>query len=253
MIIIKSIDQWIDIFRGLAKEEKTIGLVPTMGALHRGHLSLMEKSVEDNDFTAATIFVNPTQFNNPDDLTNYPETWDDDVAALESAGVDYLLYPAYEDLYRDKYTYKVIETEYSNDLCGTARPGHFDGVLTVIIKLLNITKATRAYFGEKDWQQYHLIKGMTEAFFIETEIIPCPLVREDNGLAMSSRNKRLTDEENEIAPLFNKTISSGADVEVMKKILTNSGFTVDYLKIIDDRIFGAVFLGEVRLIDNVRI
>ena len=253
MIIIKSIDEWIEIFKGLAKEEKTIGLVPTMGALHIGHMSLMEKSIEDNDVTAATIFVNPTQFNNPGDLTNYPVTWDEDVAKLETAGVDYLLYPAYEDLYRDDYTYKVIETEYSQDLCGTARPGHFDGVLTVIIKLLNITRATRAYFGEKDWQQYHLIKGMADAFFIETEIVPCPLVREKSGLAMSSRNKRLTEEEWEIAPIFHNTISSGADVDVMKKILANSGFNVDYLKIIDDRIFGAVFLGEVRLIDNVKI
>jgi len=253
MTIIKSIDQWISIFKNLVKEEKTIGLVPTMGALHEGHMSLIKTSTSENDVTAATIFVNPTQFNNPDDLSNYPVTWEDDVAKLETAGVDYLLYPEYEDLYRDAYRYKLMETDYSNDLCGTARPGHFDGVLTVVMKLINITKATKAYFGEKDWQQYQLIKRMTEAFFIDTEIISCPLIREESGLALSSRNKRLTEEQKEIAPLFYKTISSGVDVGVMKNILKNSGFVIDYLKIKDNRIFGAVFLGEVRLIDNVRI
>ena len=216
-------------------------------------MSLIEASIKENEITAATIFVNPTQFNNPDDLTNYPITWDEDVSKLEAAGVDYLLYPEYEDLYRNAYRYKVIETDYSNDLCGTARPGHFDGALTVVMKLLNITKATKAYFGEKDWQQYQLIKGMTESFFIDTEIVPCPLIREESGLALSSRNKRLTEEQHKIAPLFYKTISSAADIEDMRKELKSKGFEIDYLKIKDNRLFGAVFLGEVRLIDNVSI
>ena len=253
MIIIKSINQWINIFKEKQKESKTVGLIPTMGALHVGHISLMEKSVKENDLTAVTIFVNPTQFNNPDDLSNYPVTWDEDIKKLEAAGVDYLLYPSYEDLYRDAYHYKVMETEYSHDLCGTARPGHFDGVLTVVLKLLCISRATKAYFGEKDWQQYQLIKGMTEAFFIDTEIVPCPLIREESGLAMSSRNKRLTAEHKKIAPLFYETISSGKDVDQMKKDLINKGFIIDYLKIKESRVFGAVFLGEVRLIDNVSI
>ncbi|MBI9097701.1 MAG: pantoate--beta-alanine ligase [Spirochaetaceae bacterium] len=253
MIIVKSIDQWIGIFKDYQKNEQSVGLVPTMGALHRGHMSLIERSVKENEITAATIFVNPTQFNNPDDLTSYPVTWDEDVVLLENAGVDYLLYPSYKDVYRDNYRYKVVETEYSNDLCGSARPGHFDGVLTVVMKLLNITRATKAYFGEKDWQQYQLIKGMTEAFFIDTEIISCPLIREESGLALSSRNKRLTEEHKMIAPLFYKTISSGSNIEQMKKELTECGFVIDYLKIKDSRIFGAVFLGEVRLIDNVSI
>jgi pantoate--beta-alanine ligase len=243
MIIINSIDQWITIFKGFRKEKKSIGLIPTMGALHEGHMSLMERSIRENELTAATIFVNPTQFNNPDDLTNYPVTWDEDVAKLESSGVDYLLSPTYKDLYRDAYKYKIIETEYSHDLCGTARPGHFDGVLTVVMKLLNITGATKTYFGEKDWQQYRLIKG----------IVSCPLIREESGLAMSSRNKRLTAEQKKMAPLFFKTISSGKNTETMKKELTDSGFVIDYLKIKDNRVFGAVFLGEVRLIDNVSI
>lgn len=253
MIIIKSIQEWRDTFGKLKKEGKTVGLVPTMGALHSAHISLVEHSIKKNDITAVSIFVNPTQFNNPDDLTNYPETREDDEAKLEASEVDYLLYPAYDDMYRDNYRYKVIETEYSKDLCGTARPGHFDGVLTVVMKLLNMTKATKAYFGEKDWQQFQLIKDMAETFFIDTEIISCPLIREKSGLAMSSRNKMLTTEELERAPLFNKTISSGKKVEEMKEELTSLGFKVDYLKIKEDRIFGAVFLGKARLIDNVRL
>ena len=253
MTIIKTIEEWRKIFRALKKEEKTVGLVPTMGALHKAHISLVENSTNENEITAVSIFVNPTQFNNPDDLNNYPETWKDDVAKLEEAGVDYLLYPAYDDMYGDDYRYKVIETEYSGDLCGTARPGHFDGVLTVVMKLLNMTKATKAYFGEKDWQQYQLIKDMAETFFIDTEIIPCPLIREKSGLAMSSRNKMLTEEELELAPLFNKTITSKKTIEEMKEKLTSYGFKVDYLKIKGNRIFGAVFLGKARLIDNVQI
>ncbi len=253
MKIIKSIEEWRYIFKKHKTNGKTVGLVPTMGALHGAHISLVGHSVKDNDLTAVSIFVNPTQFNNPDDLTNYPETWESDVAKLEAAGVDYLLYPAYEDMYRDNYRYKLIETEYSGDLCGTARPGHFDGVLTVVMKLLNMTKATKAYFGEKDWQQFQLIKDMAETFFIDTEIIPCPLIREKSGLAMSSRNKMLTTEELERAPLFNKTISSGKTIAEMKEELTSLGFKVDYLKKKEGRIFGAVFLGKARLIDNVKI
>ena len=253
MQIIKSVDQWIKIFKAKQKEGKTVGLIPTMGALHAGHMSLIKRSISENQLTAATIFINPTQFNNPDDLNNYPITWDEDIAKLKSVGVDYLLYPSYEDLYRDAYRYKVIETEFSKDLCGAARPGHFDAVLTIVMKLLNITRATQAYFGEKDWQQYHLIKAMTQTFFMDTKIIPCPLIREENGLAMSSRNKRLTDEQKKIAPLFYQTISSQMDLAQMKKELSNNGFIIDYLQILDKRIFGAVFLGEVRLIDNVCI
>jgi pantoate--beta-alanine ligase len=253
MIIITSIEEWRKTFTKFKKGNKTVGLVPTMGALHAAHISLVNQSTKDNDITAVSIFVNPTQFNNPDDLTNYPATWDEDVAKLEAAKVDYLLYPAYEDMYRDNYRFKVIETEYSGDLCGTARPGHFDGVLTVVMKLLNMTKATKAYFGEKDWQQFQLVKDMAGTFFIDTEIIPCPLIREKSGLAMSSRNKMLTEEELEIAPFFNKTLSSGLPVEKMKEELTSHGFKVDYLKIKEGRIFGAVFLGKARLIDNVRI
>lgn len=253
MQIIKSVDQWINLFKEIQKESRTVGLIPTMGALHAGHISLIKRSLSENQVTAATIFINPTQFNNPDDLSNYPTTWDEDIAKLKSVGVDYLLYPKYEDLYRDAYRYKVIETEYAKDLCGATRPGHFDGVLTIVMKLINITRATNAYFGEKDWQQYHLIKGMAETFFMDTKIVPCPLIREESGLAMSSRNKLLTDAHKKIAPLFYRTISSQMDLDQMEKALRKNGFVIDYLKILDKRIFGAVFLGKVRLIDNVCI
>ncbi len=253
MTIIKSIDKWIELFKEKQMTGATIGLVPTMGALHEGHISLIKKSVGENEITAATIFVNPTQFNNPDDLSKYPSTWDKDIEKLEEAGADYLLYPTYDDLYRDAYRYKIIESEFSNDLCGSTRPGHFDGVLTVVMKLLNISRASKAYFGEKDWQQYQLIKGMTEAFFIDTEIVPCPLIREESGLALSSRNKLISQENRTIAPLLYKVISSGIKIENMKKQLTDNGFVIDYLEKKENRIFAAVFLGEVRLIDNVSI
>ncbi len=253
MKIIQSIEEWRDRFRDLKTEGKTTGFVPTMGALHKAHISLVDRAVRENDICAVSIYLNPTQFNNPDDLRAYPVTWEADAAELEAAGADYLLYPSYEDMYRDDYRYKVIETDYSRDLCGTARPGHFDGVLTVVMKLLGMTRATRAYFGEKDWQQYRLIRGMAEAFFLDTAIVPCPLVREKSGLAMSSRNKMLTPDELETAPLFYKTISSGKSIEEMRRELENSGFTVDYLKKQENRIFGAVFLGKARLIDNVPV
>ncbi len=253
MTIIKSIDKWIELFKEKQMTGATIGLVPTMGALHEGHISLIKKSVGENEITAATIFVNPTQFNNPDDLSKYPLTWDEDIEKLERAGADYLLYPTYDDLYRDAYRYKIIESEFSNDLCGSTRSGHFDGVLTVVMKLLSISRATKAYFGEKDWQQYQLIKGMTEAFFIDTKIVPCPLIREESGLALSSRNKLISQENRMIAPLLYKTISSGIKIENMKKQLIDNGFVIDYLEKKENRIFAAVFLGEVRLIDNVSI
>ncbi len=253
MEIIRSVQQWKQIFNNLDNRKKSVGFVPTMGALHRGHLSLVERAVEENEISAVSIFINPTQFNNPDDLKNYPATWEEDVTKLENAGVHYLLYPQYQEMYPDDFRYKVMETDYSGDLCGTARPGHFDGVLTIVMKLLQITKPSRAYFGEKDWQQYRLIKGMAEAFFLDTEIIPCPLIRENSGLAMSSRNKLLTPGELSKAPLFYKTLHSGKSLKEMGSTLEENGFKVDYLKIREGRIFGAVFLGKARLIDNVPV
>ncbi|MCK5155407.1 MAG: pantoate--beta-alanine ligase [Spirochaetales bacterium] len=235
---------------------RSIGFVPTMGALHEGHLSLIHQSKQENDITCTSIFVNPAQFDNPEDLENYPVTWDDDIVALEAAGLDMLLYPAQGSMYPDNYTYKVVEQELSREFCGEFRSGHFDGVLTVVTKLLNLTHADRAYFGEKDWQQLVLLRRMAEAFFMETDIVPCPTVRADSGLALSSRNENLTPDERRIAPWLYKIISSEMTVAEMRETLEGKGFRVEYLKEFEDReskkrLLAAVYLGNVRLIDNV--
>ena len=251
MKIIKSIAKWRKVFRDLQGTD--VGFVPTMGFLHQGHMSLVEKSVAENKITAVSIFVNPTQFNNQSDLDSYPIDLERDRQMLLEAGVDYLLEPTYDELYNDGFRYKVCENQQSLDLCGAKREGHFTGVLTVVMKLLNITKATKAYFGEKDWQQLQLISGMAEAFFMDTQIVGCPIVREDSGLALSSRNKLIAEDHKAIAPYLHETISSGLPVDEMKKALEEKGFKIDYLKEKDGRIFVAAFLGSVRLIDNVKL
>lgn len=249
--VIKQINEWKEIRNSL--HDKSIGFVPTMGALHEGHLSLIRKSIEENDVTVVSIFVNPTQFNDKNDFKNYPTTFENDLEKLETEGVDYLFYPDYKDIYNDDFRYEVNEKELSKTLCGAHRPGHFTGVLTVVMKLLNIIKADKAYFGEKDYQQYLLIKGMAEAFFMDCEIIPLPLIREEDGLAMSSRNKLLTDNERKLAPKFYEWLSSGKSIDEIKQGLENDGFIIDYIEEIENGRFGAVHLGKVRLIDNVKI
>ncbi len=251
MEVISSIQRWREIFRSALG--KRVGFVPTMGYLHQGHISLVERAKAENEVVAVSIFVNPTQFNNQEDLQCYPVSLDEDKRCLQELGVDYLLLPDYKELYGDDYRYKVSENSYSQDLCGAARPGHFDGVLTVVMKLLQITKASKAYFGQKDWQQYQLVKGMAQAFFLDTQIVGCPTVREDSGLALSSRNKLLTDEHRKIAPLLHQIIKEKLPLADKKKKLEAKGFRVDYLKEKEGRIFVAAFLGKVRLIDNVAI
>lgn len=248
--VITNLNSWFDIRNTLGG---SLGFVPTMGALHKGHQSLIKKSLKENDFTLVSIFVNPTQFNDKDDFENYPKTFNDDYSMLEECGVDYLLIPEYDSLFPDNYKYRVTETEYSKILEGAQRPGHFDGVLTIVIKLLNIAKADKAYFGEKDFQQYTLIEGMTTAFFINTKIIPCETVRESDGLAYSSRNLRLTEEQRLKAPLFSSLLSSKKNIGELILELKQNGFEVDYIKEMDNRRYGAVYLGNVRLIDNVKI
>lgn len=233
--------------------KRSIGFVPTMGALHEGHLSLVERSKKECDFTVVSIFLNPTQFDNPNDLNKYPSDLTGDLKSLEKAGVDLVWTPQFEDLYPDKFCYKVTEVENSRDLCGASRPGHFDGVLSVVMKLLNIVGPTKAFFGEKDFQQLELVKGMVNAFFMKVEIVPCPTVREKSGLAMSSRNKRLTSEQLSLAPQFFKILSQSASAETAILDLGKTGFEVDYVKDKNGRRYGAVKLGEVRLIDNVAI
>lgn len=229
----------------------TVGFVPTMGALHAGHSSLLECAKQENDFTVLSIFVNPTQFNDPKDLEKYPRTFEDDFQIATQTGVSAVFYPEFANMYPDNYKYSVTENSYSKILCGASRPGHFDGVLTVVMKLFNIVQPDRAYFGEKDYQQLHLIEGLVKAFFLPLQIRPVATLREKSGLAMSSRNARLSAEGRKKAALLFKTITEVPTVESAKNILLNYGFQIDYLEDIDGRRFVAAFLEGVRLIDNV--
>lgn len=227
------------------------GFVPTMGALHEGHVSLVRKSIQENEQTVVSIYLNPTQFNNAQDLDSYPSSLEADIKILEDLNVDILFLPDYKAIYPKDFRYKVIEEEVTKTLCGAARPGHFTGVLTVVLKLLNIVQANNAYFGEKDFQQYLLIKDMAEAFFLKTQIVPCPLIREEDGLAMSSRNRRLSPEGRKKAPRFYQVLKTLEPEEVLKKNLEAEGFEIDYVTYQHGRLFAAVWLEEVRLIDNV--
>jgi pantoate--beta-alanine ligase len=244
---------WRDERRRQARDGITLGVVPTMGALHDGHLSLVRRSRAENDRTLVTIFVNPTQFNDPKDLSAYPRTLDEDLALLQAEGADFVLVPAAPDLYPDGYRYRVTETERSRELEGAFRPGHFDAVLTVVLKLLQIAAADRAYFGEKDWQQLTLVQGMARAFFLPTAIIACPTVRESSGLAMSSRNRRLSEDDRRKAPDLHRVLSSASTADEAERDLLADGFSVDYVEDREARRLAAVRLGDVRLIDNVAL
>lgn len=229
-----------------------IGFVPTMGALHEGHASLLKKARAENQLTILSVFVNPTQFNNPNDLTGYPKTFEHDLSIAQKEKIDILFFPKYEDIYADNYRFKLTENEFSKKLCGAHRPGHFDGVLTVVLKLLMLTKANKAYFGEKDYQQLQLVKDMANALFVETEIVGCPTYREKSGLAMSSRNLRLSPEALDKASLIYQTIKSHSAAVAFAK-LKSAGFDVDYVEEHFGRRFAAASLEGVRLIDNVEI
>lgn len=240
-------------FREALPDGSTLGFVPTMGALHAGHAELIKASVAENDVTVLSIYVNQTQFNNPEDLAKYPNLLEQDLALADSLGVSAVFTPDFEQMYPDGYKYQVDENEFSRELCGAHRPGHFTGVLTVVMKLLNLVRPKRAYFGQKDCQQLKLIEGMVEAFFMDVEIKAVPTVREADGLAMSSRNLNLTAEERALAPKLQQVISSELSDEQASKCLQEQGFDVDYLQTIDDRRFAAATLGSVRLIDNVEV
>ena len=235
----------------LRGEGRSLGFVPTMGALHDGHLSLVERARRDNDRVAVSIFVNPTQYDDPADLERYPRPFAADLAACERAEVDLVLAPDVDELYPDGYRFKVTEAPLSGELEGAHRGGHFDGVLTVVLKLLNIVRADRAYFGEKDWQQLLLVSEMAAAFFLDTEIVACPTVREADGLAMSSRNALLTPEQRALAPTVFRVLTSGGSPDEMTSRLEAAGFGVDYVERREGRVLAAVRLGKVRLIDNV--
>lgn len=255
MKIIKTIGEYLHLRDEI--NQGSTGFVATMGALHRGHESLVKRSIEDCDVTVVSIYVNPTQFNNPDDLQNYPDTLDKDFQILETLGASYLFLPSYNEIYPDNFRYKIEEGEFSRHLCGAHRDGHFTGVLTVVMKLLNVVRPDVAYFGEKDYQQYQLIKEMTEAFFMDVSIVSCPTVRERDGLALSSRNQNLDACSRKKAPLIHELLTSNkSDCEIRAQLST-AGFEVDYIATSNGRRFAAALLGgegkQVRLIDNVTL
>ena len=266
------------------KQGLTVGLVPTMGALHKGHLSLIKKSVEKCDRTVISVFVNPIQFCPGEDFEKYPRTLDADTKLAEDAGVDIVFAPSAEEMYskdhimsNDFLTYVIPPFFYVNKLCGKSRVGHFDGVCTVVNKLFNIVQPDFAFFGEKDRQQLIIIKKMVKDLNIPLEIIPCPIVREDDGLAMSSRNKYLNPEQRKEALvlkdiLFNIKSCYNSGIKDVKALTeTAYGFLkpcheLEYLEFRDKNdleqkdtadndtiVFIAVKIGTVRLIDNISL
>jgi len=244
--------EWQRERRELDRAAATIGLVPTMGALHAGHRALLERARAENDRVVLSIFVNPTQFDDPEDLARYPRTLAADLALADGLA-DAVLLPLPAELYADNYHYRVTETALSARWEGAQRPGHFDGVLTVVLKLLNLVRAHRAYFGEKDWQQLQLIRGLAQAFFLPTEIVPCATVGEADGLALSSRNRRLSPAGRARAALFPATLRGFADPAAAAGALRGAGFGVDYVEDHAGVRLGAVRLEGIRLIDNVRL
>ncbi len=226
------------------KDGKKIGLVPTMGALHKGHASLVVRSVVDNDVTVVSIFVNPTQFNDKNDLKNYPCTFDADCALLEQCKVDYVFAPTVDEIYPTPDTRNFDYPPITTVMEGAYRPGHFNGVCQVVSRLFYIVKPTRSYFGEKDWQQIAVVKEMVKRLSIKVDIVECPIVREDDGLAFSSRNAHLSVEERAIAPNIYRILKSSVDYSkihtveethdyVVNQVNSIEGLNVEYFSIVD--------------------
>jgi pantoate--beta-alanine ligase len=264
----------------LRKEGKIIGFVPTMGYLHEGHLSLVRRSRSECGVTIVSIFVNPTQFGPGEDYGRYPRDEERDLKLLSRLNVDYVFMPSVEDMYPDGYSTYVEEISLSRYLCGAKRPGHFRGVCTVVTKLFNIVKPHRAYFGKKDYQQFRIIERMVRDLNMEVEIVPCEIVREPDGLAMSSRNVYLSPEERKEAVCLYKSLELAKELikkgerspesikaEMEKFILSHKSVKkIDYIEIVDkftlepvseikgnELIALAVFIGKARLIDNTEV
>lgn len=242
---------WLERRRTL--EGRTIGFVPTMGALHRGHASLVERCRKENEIVVVSIFVNPTQFNDPRDLERYPRTLDADMALLQSLGVDDVVAPTAADLYPAGYRFRLEPVDSAPIMEGAYRPGFLAGVLTVVLKLLGLVRPHRAYFGEKDYQQLQAVTDMVRDFFIPTEIVPCPTVREASGLAESSRNALLPAEARQKAPHIHRVLTTAPTAADARASLQAEGFAVDYVEEHWGRRLAAAFLGGVRLIDNVAL
>ncbi len=257
----------------------TVGFVPTMGALHEGHLELMRRAKNENDLLVVSIFVNPIQFNNPEDLLKYPRDVETDKKLLESVNCDILFLPEVEEMYPEEVTKKYEFGNLENVMEGASRPGHFNGVGVVVSKLFDICIPNRAYFGEKDYQQLAIIKKLVSMESIPVEVVPCSIVRENDGLAMSSRNERLTKEERKSAPYIFEVLQEAKENSeflcanrikqfVINQFSDREEFDVEYFELADDVDlqpitslkkdigtlgFIAVNLGKVRLIDNIRI
>ena len=252
MQIYNSIEEWRNVRRNMP-QHLSLGFVPTMGNLHIGHASLVTMSLRENDRTIVSIFVNPTQFNEKNDFNSYPRTLDADLAMLEKQGVTDCLLPDEHSIYADGYRYNIQENKRSLIMEGAHRPGHFTGVLTIVMKLLNLTQPTNCYLGEKDYQQYQLLRDMAAAFYLNTEIKVCPTVRENSGLAYSSRNNLLTPAQKILATQFAQIFHSQTSCDQVRDELDKLNIKIDYLEEHDNRRFIAVHIGKIRLIDNYRI
>jgi len=277
MQVIEKKKELIALIKNLKKEGKTIGLVPTMGALHEGHISLVTRSVNENDLTIVSVFVNPTQFNNPRDLETYPRDLNKDVELLTSAKCDYVFAPSIEDMYPEPDTRKFDFGYIDTVMEGANRPGHFNGVGQIVSRLFELIPADKAYFGMKDFQQVAVINKLVELIHSSVEVVKCPIIREVDGLAKSSRNMLLTEEYRKNAPHIYATLTkafkfakekSVQDVKewVINEINSNPLLKVEYFEIVDDTeltpvtnwnkhkgIVGCITVqaGNVRLIDNI--
>lgn len=278
MEVIKRTAEMQEISLRLKREGRIIGLVPTMGYLHDGHLSLIKKARRENDIVIMSNFVNPLQFGPKEDFATYPRDLDRDNKLAESAGVDYVFAPTTEEMYPQGYdTYVEVKGPITEKMCGKSRPGHFKGVTTVVLKLFLITQPDRAYFGQKDAQQAIVIRKMVTDLNVPVKIITCPIIREEDGLALSSRNTYLSSEERLQALTLPRALSAGRDMILkgetdpqkvrlhIKQILESSpGIRVDYVEVVDGDdlsdlsvikgkvlLAAAVYVGKTRLIDNI--
>lgn len=277
----KIVNRIKDLKNYLAKERelnKHIGFVPTMGALHEGHLSLVKQCIEENNICIVSIFVNPTQFNDKKDLETYPRTPEKDFEMLKSAGCDYIFTPSVEEMYPETDTRTFNFGTLAGVMEGAHRPGHFNGVAQIVSKLFYAVEPDKAYFGEKDFQQAAIIRAMVRQLHIPVEIVTCPIIREADGLAMSSRNTRLTPDQRQKAPLIAHTLKESTNFApdksvqqtiefVVNSINKEPALRVEYFEIVDGNTLEsiknwtdthfpvgciAVYCGEVRLIDNIK-
>lgn len=283
MQVITTKQELVRQIKACLRQNKTIGLVPTMGALHEGHAALVRQAVAENDVCVVSVFVNPTQFNNPEDLLKYPRTLTKDVELLTDLGVHFVFAPSPEEMYTPEEMQQPFSFDFNGldeVMEGKMRPGHFNGVVQVVSRLFDLVQPTRAYFGEKDFQQLAIIHHMVESSemkerFSGLQIIDCPIVREESGLALSSRNQRLSDEEKQIAVNISQTLFASMNwaktasvAEVRQRVIDTinavDGLEVEYYEIVDkytlqstdcwDNAVGCVtvYCGPVRLIDNIR-